>query len=222
MLDGWRVVRRSWRPFYEGMFYLSIANLAWAVLAFFIVPIPLATAMLFYLANLVARDEVITWRRVWEGVRPHLRTIYLLGAINGLIYLTLWYDVGFYAQAPGTWGVMVRAVPIALLTFWTPIQFNLLPVLFENEDQRLWPVLRDAALLALLHPGFYLVIYLWLLIPLAISTVLVFPWAIVTLGYVAVVINTALLERRGFFRETDRRQAELERKRRLHGDTEQS
>ncbi len=222
MPGGWRVLHRSWRPFYEGMFYLSIANLLWTVSAFIIVPIPIMTAALFYVANLVARDEIITWRRVWEGVRPHLRTIYLLGIINGLVYLILCYDVWFYADAPGALGVVVRAAPIALLTFWTLIQLNLLPVLFENQDKRLWPVLRDAALLALLHPGFYLIIYLFLLIPMAISTILVFPWAIVTLGYIAVVLNAALLDRRGFYKEMDRRQTELERKRRFHGDMKES
>ena len=57
---------------------------------------------------------------------------------------------------------------------------------------------------------------------MAISTILVFPWAIVTLGYIAVVLNAALLDRRGFYKEMDRRQAELERKRRFHGDMKES
>lgn len=218
MLDGFRVLRRSWRPFYEGMFHLSIANLLWAVLAFFVIPIPAATAVLFYVANQVARDEVIQWRQVWAAVRPRLGLIYLCGVINGLVYAILLFDVWFYAEAPGTAGAIVRAVPVALLTFWTPIQFNLLPVLFEREEKRFWPVLREAALLVLLHPGCYLAIYLWLLIPMAISTLLVFPWAIITLGYVATVLNTALLDRRGFYAEMDLRQATLERKRRMQGE----
>jgi hypothetical protein len=221
MLDGLRLLRRSWRFFYPEMYHLAIANLLWVVLAFFILPIPATTAVLFYVANQVARDEIIQWSRVWAAVRPHLGTIYLFGILNGLVYLLLLYDAWFYAPAPGSLGVVVRAVPVALLAFWTPIQFNLLPVLFESQEKRFWPVLRDAALLVLSYPGFYLAIYLGLLVPIVLSTILIFPWAIVTLGYIAVVVNAALLERRGFYAELDRRQAASERERRMRGDVEE-
>jgi uncharacterized membrane protein YesL len=218
MLDGLRVLRRSWRPFYQEMFYLSIANLLWAVLAFFIIPIPAATALVFYVANRVAHDEAVGWAEAWTAVRTHLGLIYLFGVANALVYIVLLYDVWFYAPAPGTVGAIMRAVPVALLAFWTPIQLNLLPVLFESQEKRFWPVLRDAALLVLDNPGYYLAIYLFLLIPIIISSILIFPWAIVTLGYIAVVLNASLLDRRGFYTEMDRRQAALERKRRMQGD----
>jgi uncharacterized membrane protein YesL len=218
MLDGLRVLRRSWRPFYQEMYHLAIANLLWGVSVFIIVPIPAATALVFYVAHRVARDEVIQWRQVWAAVRPHLRLVYLFGIVNGLVYTVLLYDTWFYAEAPGTAGLIVRAVPVALLIFWTPVQLNLLPVLFESEHKRFWPVLRDAALLVLFYPRFYLPIYLFLLIPVIISSFIIFPWAIITLSYIAVVINTALLDRRGFYKELDRRRDEIERKRRMQGD----
>jgi len=199
------------------MYHLVVANLLWAVLAFFILPIPAATAALFYIANRVAHDEVVRWREVWGAVRLHLGLIYRLGLLNVLVYLLFSYNLWFYADAPGTVGAILWVITLVLLTGWTPIQLNLLPVLFESQEKRFWPVLRDAALLVLDNSGYYLAIYLFLLIPIVISTWLIFPWAIVTLGYIALVLNTALLDRRGTYAELDRRLAEEERKRRMQG-----
>ncbi len=220
MLDGLRVLRHSWRLFYEDMFYLAAANLLWGVLAFFIIPIPATTAIIYCVANRVARGEAVKWEQIWATVRSLLGRIYLFGIINGLIYFILLYNAWFYTEAPGDWGAIVWATPVALLALWTLIQLNWLPVLLESEEKRFWAALRDAALLVFYHPGFYLTIYFFLLILMLVSTYLIFPWVIITLGYISLVLNVALLDSRGFYADMIRRQAELERKRRLHGDTE--
>jgi hypothetical protein len=110
---------------------------------------------------------------------------------------------------------------VALLALWTIIQLNWLPVLLESEEKRFWTALRDAALLIFYRPRFYLTIYSFLLILVIVSTYLIFPWVIITLAYISLVLNVALLYLRGFYTDMFRRQSELERKRRLHGDTEQ-
>jgi uncharacterized membrane protein YesL len=209
MLDGLRVLRRSLRLFYDGMFYLAIGNFLWVVLALFILPIPAVTAALFYVGHRAARDEVIQWRRVWSAVRSHLRTIYVLGFINLLVYLILLFDLLFYADTSGFLGIILYAASLALLILWTMIQANLLPILFDSEEKGVWFVLRKAVLMLARYPIFYAVIYIFFSIVAVISTIFIAPWGVVTLGYFALVLNIALLDRQGYYAALEKERTKL-------------
>jgi hypothetical protein len=199
VLDALRVLRRSLRLFYDGLFHLAIGNFLWLVLALFILPIPAMTAALFYIGNQAARDEVIKWRRVWRAVRSHLKTIYILAVIDLVVYLILLFDLLFYADASGFLGILLYAASLALFIFWTMIQLNLLPILFESDEKGVWFLLRKAVLLLARYPIFYAVIYIFFAIVAVISTIFIAPWGVITLGYFALVINIALLDRQGYY-----------------------
>jgi uncharacterized membrane protein YesL len=138
------------------------------------------TYALAVLMRRVTEFESISTRDFLRAIRDHYRRAWLVGLISVVGTTLLLINLWFYANLPG-WGVALVPLFLMILLLWLIMQLFLFPmaVITEGGPGR---VLRNAAIVVFRHPGLSLSTGIVALLIAALSTVLVIPWVIVTMG----------------------------------------
>jgi uncharacterized membrane protein YesL len=128
----------------------------------------------------VTEFESFTVRDYLGAMRQNLRRAWVMGlvSIGGTTLLVI--NLGFYATVGG-WGALLLPLFLVITLFWLLMQMYVYPLAVITEGGPL-PVLRNAAIIVVRRPGLTLLTALVCLILIAISTVLVIPWVIITVG----------------------------------------
>jgi len=199
MKDIFRTFWEALNDFWDELFLLTLMNVVTVLLAIPVVTLPPALAGLWNVANRVVNGKAISWSDYFEGFRRYFWKAWGLALVNILVVVTLLVNIWFYAQENTPFAInenvslLIQAFFVMASAMWLLYQMYPLAMLLEQENQQLRLALRNAAAVFLTNPLFSLVLGLWLLIMVIISTFLPLLWLLVTPALFAVVCNKAVL-----------------------------
>jgi uncharacterized membrane protein YesL len=155
-----------------------------------------ALAGVHNLTNPIPHERRIEFGYFWEGFRKYWLKSWKILGLWVLGAATLGINVWFYRM---WWqrGTQIALLPVILflwiLVLWLGIQPYLFPLMLEQEDKRVVLVFKNAILLALVNPGFTVLVLVLLGATQLLS--LVFPplLLLVTHSLVALVNNRAIV-----------------------------
>jgi uncharacterized membrane protein YesL len=190
----WEFTWRSLVEAFDNTYELIIINALWLVFTVLVLTAPPAAAGLVYATNQLAHKKSASWRTFFEGFRKYIWTSYLWGISNIFVLVTFFLGIDFYGQFEVEWLLCIRGLFIGLLIPWVLLQVYTLPLLIEQDEQRLTLALRNSSVLYLRNPGFSIGLVFVLAILFYISYLLKGAPVFIFLGSLsAVLVNNNLL-----------------------------
>jgi len=156
-----------------------------------------AMAGVHNLTNPIPHEKRIEFSYFWEGFKRYylkswqILTLWVVGTVT--LAINIWFYRMWWQR-----GTQVAIVPVILFLWitvlWLGIQPYLFPLLLEQEDKRVLLIFKNALLLALVNPGFTVLLMVLLGATLLLS--LIFPplLLLVTFSLVALVDNRAIVQ----------------------------
>jgi hypothetical protein len=192
----WRAIRAT----YDELLLLVGLSVLWWLGTVLVVTAAPATAGLHLVANRMANYKRVDAGFFWEGARRQVKRSWLLYAGNVVLLLAVFVNINFYVNGTVAWMQIVGVMWIWILLFLLLGGQYLFPLLCQQDDPSVKLVARNAILLALRHPLYSFLLFLFQLLIIAISVVLAFPIFLLTPGFVAVAANVGLV---GLLQELD-------------------
>lgn len=140
-----------WMAYYRAIDLIKV-NLTWFVLALPVITLFPAIGGLVYATNQMANTGSASWDAVWEGFKRHFWLSVRWGLMNIVAFAVLGSNFWFYSNVKTPWLLWLRFPMAFLLVLWSVLQILALPLLLEQEDQRLKVALRNSAVLLLRKP----------------------------------------------------------------------
>lgn len=203
MVEGFRVVVKSFKDIWGEMFMLVLMNLFTLLCHLVIIPGPPAMAALYAMCNRVANDYAVSWEKYFEAFKLYFKKswVYALFAI----VLTLMIVVNFfwYGQQFGDqpWAAWVQGAWLALMFFWLVVNFYAYPFFMEQEDKRWRVALRNAALVAGANPIFTLIVIIVTALLMVLSLAVTPVFVLLGLAIYALFGSEAVVNRVNAYRK---------------------
>ena len=203
MIEGFRVIVKTFKDIWGEMFMLVLMNLFTLLCQIVIIPGPPAMAALYAMCNRVANDYAVSWEKYFEAFKLYFKKAWIYAVFSLLITVLLVVNFFWYGQQFGDqpWVAWVQGVWLALLFFWLVINFYAYPFFMEQEDKRWRVALRNAALIAGANPLFTLVILIVVVALLVISVVITPVFVLLGLAVVALFGSEAVVNRVNNYRK---------------------
>jgi uncharacterized membrane protein YesL len=150
----WRVFKRALKLLWQELFLLGLAGYAWMLLGLFVIPLAPMTVGLFYVANQVAHGNAIGMTTVFTGAWRFLSRSLIWGALNLIVGLLIWADLGYYQGVSGNAGSALVTLAILLALAWTVIQIFALAYLAEAGPVHLKEAFKQSFVLVISQPLF--------------------------------------------------------------------
>ncbi len=188
MSDAWLVFRKTLSSLWDNIYLLAIANVLWIMLNALVVTGPPATAGLLVLTHHLARGEEADLHDFFEGFRRYFGRSWLWATIAGAGFLILGGDViltGHLSSAD--YIVFIQGFFLMLLFLWAFLLLYAFPLMLEQEQPSLRLALRNALVMFAGNRGFSVALFGVALLVVLLSSLLLMPWAIVTVAFLALL-----------------------------------
>lgn len=156
-----------------------------------------ALAAVHNLTNPISHERRIDFAYFWDGFKRYYVKSWGILALWVVVAVTLAANVWFYRM---WWqqGTQIAILPVILflwiMVLWLCIEPYLFPLLLEQEDKSVLLIFKNAVLLALVNPGFTVLVMALLGATMLLS--LVFPplLMLATFSLMALVNNRAIVQ----------------------------
>lgn len=186
-----RMVRILW----DELLTFVVCNALWFLLCCPIVTAPAASAALYYVADLAARDRPVRVGDFFEGFKQYILKGSLLGVLNLFIAVVIAANILFYGRLGARWAQFVQALWLAVALFWLIVQVYVWPLLAAQVKPNVLMALRNAVMLTLAQPVFTIMIALEVGAMFIVSVILMMPLMIIGMSAVALLSCMALHNR---------------------------
>lgn len=196
MADAWQVFRKTLSDLWDELYLLAMVNVLWIALNVLVVTGPPATAGLFLLTHRLACGEAVGLRDFFEGFRRYFWRSWLWGIVAGAGFFILGGDavlIGGLSSAD--YVIFIQGFFLMLLFLWVFVLLYAFPLILEQEQPSLRLALRNALVIFASNQSFSITIFGLALLVALLSTLLVAPWGIITVVFLALLGNHAVLDR---------------------------
>ena len=201
MSDAWQVFRKTLSDLWDEMYLLVVVNVLWIALNLLLVTGPPATAGLFVLTHRLACGEAVGLRDFFEGFRHYFWRSWLWGIVAGMGFFILGGDAVLLGNlSSADYIVIIQGFFLMLLFLWAFLLLYAFPLILEQEQPSLRLALRNALVMFASNPSFSITIFGLALLVALLSILLVAPWGIITVVFLALLGNHAVLNRLAFHR----------------------
>lgn len=184
---------RTLKALYDELFLFVWLSLLWWVGTVLVLPAGPVTSGLHKAANEVANYRRVDSSYFWEAARGEIVKSWILLGFNLLLLGGIGFNIFFYAQNPANWARIVAVIWVWVFVFLLLAGQYFFPLFWQQEEQRLVLVLRNATLLTLRHPLYTFLMLIFQITLLVISVVTVLPIFLLTPAAIAVAANVALV-----------------------------
>ena len=174
------------------------------------IPGPPATAALYYVTSLMAREKRIEFNYFWQGLKTYYWRSWIVAGVLLVIGVILVVDVVFYLRSSNTFFAIIGFIGIWALALWLAIQIYLFPLMIHQEDKRLRLIFKNGSLLTLAYPFFALGILIGIVLVTALSGLLIILLPTLWMPLVTLINNRALVSSLGEVEQYQQAQEELE------------
>lgn len=186
---------------------LIILNVTWLLASLPIITLPAATLALTYCIRVLVVDESNYDRRMFlEGFKRYFFSSWRWFLPNLFLPLIFIYNILFFAVESYALSVFIQAANIVMLFIWFFIQTFTLPFLVEDEQPVMRYALINSVKLLYQKPGLYLLLSLFQLVFMALSTLIISPLLLISISmsiFVSMYCLQVFLGRRGMVPEEE-------------------
>jgi uncharacterized membrane protein YesL len=203
MVEGFRVVVKTFKDIWGEMFMLVLMNLFTLLCQVVIIPGPPAMAALYAMCNRVANDYAVSWEKYFEAFKQYFKKSWIYALFSIVITVMLVVNFFWYGQQFGdqVWAAWVQGAWLAATFFWLVINFYTYPFFMEQDDKRWRVALRNSALVAGANPLFTLVIVIVTALLLILSIVITPVFVLLGLAIYALFGSEAVVNRVNAYRK---------------------
>ncbi len=204
MADAWHVFRKTLSDLWDEMFLLAMANVLWVALNLLLVTGPPATAGLFVLTHRLAAGQAASLRDFFDGLQRYFWRSWLWALVAGAGFFVLGSDVvltGLLSDAD--YIVLIQGFFLILLFLWAFLLLYAFPLILEQEQPSLRLALRNALVMFATNQGFSATLFGLALLAALLSSLLVAPWGVITVAFLALLGNHAVVNRVAAWRERE-------------------
>ena len=179
-------------------FGLRNAGLGWvlALTALILLPLPVTSAGLCFVANQITRGVAVGWATFATGVRRYWAKSLLVALISVVVLFLIAVNIRFYLVViQGQWAVVALSAWIVVAVYWLLAQLYWFPMLLEMKDERLFLALRNALAMVIVTPGFSIVLALIVALLIALCVLLTVPAALFLAVLLMLIANHATRSR---------------------------
>ncbi len=196
MAEAWQVFRKTLSDLWDEMYLLVVVNVLWVALSVLLVTGPPATAGLFVLTHRLACGEAASLRDFFEGFRRYFWRSWLWAIVAGAGFFILGGDaVLMGGLSSADYVVFIQGFFLMLLFLWAFVLLYAFPLVLEQEQSSLRLALRNALVMFATNQSFSITLFGLALLAALLSSLLVAPWGIITLVFLALLGNHAVLDR---------------------------
>ncbi len=180
----WMIIKNAIGDFWDEMLWLVIFNILWLICLVLIVPYPLATFGLFFVAQDIGEGKGIKFGQFFGYGLKFWRQAYLWGVINLVVLTIMWINFTFYGTVEAGWAVYAQMFMLALMVLWLVLQLFALAFYPRLVNPQYKLALRNAGIAMSRYP----VLVLLLVVVLVVMGVLaLFVPAIIVIGGAAII-----------------------------------
>jgi uncharacterized membrane protein YesL len=203
MIEGFRVVLKSFKDIWGEMFMLVLMNMFTLLCQVAIIPGPPAMAALYAMCNRVANDYAVSWEKYFDAFKLYFKKSWIYALFSFLLTVLIVVNFFWYGQQFGDqpWVPWVQGAWLAALFFWSVVNFYAYPFFMEQDDKRWRVALRNAALVAGANPLFTLVIIVVTAVLLVISILITPVFVLLGLAIFALFGSEAVVNRVNAYRK---------------------
>ena len=196
MSDAWQVFRKTLSDLWDDFYLLAMANVLWAALNLLLVTGPPATAGLFVLTHRLARGEDVGLSHFFAGFRRYFWRSWLWAIVAGAGFFILGGDVVLMGSLSNAdYVIFIQGFFLMLLFLWAFLLLHAFPLILEQERPSLHLALRNAFVMFTGNRAFSATLFGLVLLVALLSTLLFAPWGIITVVFLALLGNHAVLNR---------------------------
>jgi len=196
MANTWQVFRKTLSDLWDEMYLLVMVNVLWVALSVLLVTGPPATAGLFVLTHRLARGESVGLRDFFEGFRRYFWRSWLWAIVAGAGFFILGSDAVLMGSlSSADYVIFIQGFFLMLLFLWAFVLLYAFPLVLEQEQPSLRLALRNALVMLASNQGFSITLFGLALLVALLSSLLVAPWGIITVVFLALLGNHAVLDR---------------------------
>lgn len=192
-MKAFTVMGRTFKALYDELFLWVWLSVLWWVGTVLIVPAAPVTMGLHRAANRVANYKRVDTGFFYESARQYIGKGWLLYALNLLMFAGIMFNIIFYLNSPASWAQVVGIVWVWALILLSMASQYFFPLFWQQEEQSIKLVLRNALLLALRHPLYTFLLLLFQIVLLVVSFFTVLPIFLLTPAAVVVAANFGLV-----------------------------
>jgi hypothetical protein len=159
---------------------IIISNILWFLLSLPIVTAPAAAAGAYSNAYRLAIGKRATAQSFFKGMREFGWAAYRFFFMNLIVFLALYFYLYFFGQIRTQWAAWVQGIVIGISIIWLLLNIFTFPLYLAQEEKKLLVALRNSVVFYIKMPGFCLSLISFLLLFLALSTLLGVPWLLFT------------------------------------------
>jgi len=185
------VMGRVLKAAYEDLFLCVFMSIAWWIGLLPVVTIAPVTMGAYHVANRIANYKRVDNSFFWEGLRQNVGRGWLLMLICVGAPAAISFNIWFYANSQGYLRIIGVAWMWMLLLAFMIGQY-VFPLFWQQDEPSIKLVLRNAAILALRHPLYSLLMLLFQLVLLALCAVLTLPLVLLWPALMVLASNFAL------------------------------
>jgi uncharacterized membrane protein YesL len=149
----WNALKGAGGDIWEELLYLIMFNVIWLIGSLFLLPIPLLTFGLVYIAHDIGQGKGIKFSTFFEHARRMWKQAYIWGGINLGLAIIVWLNLNFYAGFGTQWATTAQIVIIAITIFWSILQLLALPLYPHLKKPGFKLALRNASVVLGRYPG---------------------------------------------------------------------
>lgn len=131
----------------------------------------------------------------WEGFKENLGRGAVLALMNLVIVGVNVTNLWSYQGQSGFSVTLMRIIWLFALFIWFTVQLYMWPIFYQMEHPSLWGAMRNALIMAYLNPIFTVTLWLCIAPIVLLSTILMIPWMLLTIGALAAIANSAVINR---------------------------
>jgi len=194
-----RVFREALRDTCDELFLLVLMNLVTVLLMLPVVTAPPALAALWAVGNRVARGEAAGWGDYFRAFCEHFGRAWAVAGLHLVALAGVGTNLWFYTPGNNPFNLSpqlslyIQAAWGGMGILWLLFSQYLFPLILEQEDQRLRVALRNAAVLLATRPGFSATLLALTILVGLVSALFTVPWLVITLAFLSVLTNDAVL-----------------------------
>jgi hypothetical protein len=180
MVSPTQILWDALRAAYDSASEIIISNILWFLLSIPIVTAPAAAAGAYSNAYRLAIGKPATAQSFMKGIRKFGWAGYRFFFMNLLVFLALFFYLYFFGQIRTQWAVWVQGIVIGISIIWLLLNIFTFPLYLAQEEKKLLVALRNSVVFYIKMPGLCLSLISFLLLFLALSTLLGVPWLLFT------------------------------------------
>lgn len=185
------IMGRTLKSTYEDLFLVVTLSVVWWVGTLLVVTAPMTAIGLHHVANRIANYKRVEMSFFWEGARSNVGKGVLLFLLVLLAPPLMAFSISFYLDS-GSWLLLLAVLLgwVLLLALMAGQYFY--PLFWQQEQPALGLIVRNGFVLAVRHPFFSILMLLFQLVLVILSTLLVVPIVLLLPGMIALAQNHAL------------------------------